>query len=73
MDLENVLDVLEHVWRTVMLFGHQVGLVLPKVSHQRPSMDLPQNEFPSPTLRDTQLATLEQVAILDMKVSFGVL
>jgi len=38
--LENVLDVLEHVWPIVMFFSHQIGLVLPKVSGQRSSMDL---------------------------------
>jgi len=36
-------------------------------------MDLSQYELFSPTLRDTKSATLEQVAILDVKVSFGVL
>jgi len=37
--LDDVLNVLDHVWPIVMLLGHQVGLVFTKVTHQRPSMD----------------------------------
>jgi len=70
--LENVLDVLKHVWPIVMFFDHEIGVVLPKMSIQRPSIDLSQNEFSSPTYRDIQLATLEQVTMLDMKVYVGV-
>ena len=51
--LDQVFNVFKHVWPKAVLFSHNVGLVFPKMTGKRPSMDLPKYKLSGATLRHT--------------------
>jgi len=66
--LQYILNILAHSWPIVVLFQHEKSFVLPKVTRQGSSMNLPNEQLFSPTLRDAKPRTLEEKPILNQEI-----